>query len=567
MSLYLTLVHLLVGLTFAPSLIYSSSSPIVQSKTGIIRGTTIVKPGSILVNQFLGVPYAQPPIGSRRFGRPQPLASDPLRAIDATKPAATCVQFPHIAEAINPLLNFDANHKVSEDCLYLNIYAPYVNESESTSSAFPVMVWLAGEGFDFADANQFDGSYLSAFGQVIVITVQYRVGVFGFLKDDIISQGNMGIWDQVEALKWIQDNVAVFGGDSKKVTVFGRFSGSMAITHLLTSPLLRNLNEPLFTKAILMSGVAVDEWTMEKAPLERSNSFIHALGCDQLNASKCLYFASSDEILSKSGYGWKPTIDNVLITDGPFAALSRGEIAKGVESVMIGSTASEGSLCLLTWMVTKRNIYNKLISGDITEQQMISLAKKDLKTYTTGNGDAVFQSFIKSRTLKSGIPLAREYVNFCSNLLINSHSERLASILNTLDIETSSYKLHYKPGFSLAPDFIETGSHGDDVLLAFGLPFNSPSEADERDLSVSSSLLSLISSFAWSIDLSTVSSAPNGDLIISRRPSPSKLTLNAPLCNGTSIPNSCSMKKTLSTFINMLDSKPSVKTSIPNYSS
>lgn len=87
-------------------------SPIARSKTGLIRGVTVHKTSSIAVNQFLGIPYAQPPTGSRRFGRPQPLTIDPIRIIDATKPAATCIQFPHISEAINPLLNFDSDHKV-----------------------------------------------------------------------------------------------------------------------------------------------------------------------------------------------------------------------------------------------------------------------------------------------------------------------------------------------------------------------------------------------------------------------------------------------------------------------
>ena len=231
------------------------------------------------------------------------------------------------------------------------------------------MVWFAGEGFDFADARQFDGTYLASLGQVIVVIVQYRVGVFGFLHDESLASGNMGLWDQIEALKWVKRNIHAFGGNSKSITVFGRFSGSMSISYLLASPFLRfGQDLPLFNRAILMSGIAVGEWALETKQYKKASKLIHSLGCDRHNASKCLLKSNSDLILSKAGYGWRPSLDFLLIEDEPLKVLAKGRLAKGVNQIMIGSTESDGSLCLLQWFAAKSSFYYKMITNKIRAQ-------------------------------------------------------------------------------------------------------------------------------------------------------------------------------------------------------
>ncbi|CAG2109999.1 unnamed protein product, partial [Medioppia subpectinata] len=138
---------------------FSTEAPTLATTSGQLRGLHVVKSKRVESYQYLGVPYASPPVGKLRFQRPQPLnETNELRM--ATEFAPTCVQMRHLPQLINPLLNVDEEHKTSEDCLYLNIYVPK-QLSNTKQSSLPVMVWLPGEGYDFADARQFDGSFLA----------------------------------------------------------------------------------------------------------------------------------------------------------------------------------------------------------------------------------------------------------------------------------------------------------------------------------------------------------------------------------------------------------------------
>jgi len=362
------------------------------------------------------------------------------------------------------------------------------------------MVWFAGEGFDFADARQFDGSYLASLGQVIVVSVQYRVGVFGFLHGGSLAYGNMGLWDQIEALKWVKRNIAAFGGNSESITVFGRFSGSMSLSYLLASPILRlGQDLPLFNRAILMSGVAVGEWALETKHYEKSSKFIQSLGCNEYNSSICLLEASPELLLSKAGYGWRPSLDFVLIEDEPLKVMAKGGFAKDVNQVMIGSTESDGSLCLLHWFAAKSDYYYKMISNKITNREIFQMIQSDIRTYQTGEQVNNFRKIPKAIfSPNKKISLRQRYIDFCSSLLVHSNNQKLFNILSeNIKIDTFSYRLKYKPSFSIAPRFIKTGAHGDDVLLAFGLiNLNAPNYTT-TDHSVSRYFIKLLSSFAW----------------------------------------------------------------------
>jgi para-nitrobenzyl esterase len=191
---------------------------------------------------FLGIRYAQPPMGKLRFQPPQ--------RIDAWEGIYDATRYGPIAPQGNPD-NPPLQLPESEDCLVLNIYTPAADKA-----ARPVMVFIHGGGFviDSGSRPRTYGGYLAECGQVVVVTIEYRMGAFGFLYVDGISP-NLGLQDQICALQWVQRNIADFGGDPGNVTVFGESAGAMSIARLLVMPAAQGL----FHKAILESGAFIVE--------------------------------------------------------------------------------------------------------------------------------------------------------------------------------------------------------------------------------------------------------------------------------------------------------------------
>jgi para-nitrobenzyl esterase len=195
------------------------------------------------VRAFLGVPFAAPPVGALRWKPPQPAAPWPT-ARAATSTGAQCMQ-PTRSKTSVYYEYAGGDQPTSEDCLYLNVWAP----SEKADGKLPVMVWIYGGGFQQGSAANpvFDGARLAERG-VIVVSINYRVGIFGFMAHpDLTAEspehasGNYGLLDQVAGLQWVKRNAAAFGGDPDNVTIFGQSAGAAAVTYLFASPLARGL--------------------------------------------------------------------------------------------------------------------------------------------------------------------------------------------------------------------------------------------------------------------------------------------------------------------------------------
>ncbi|CAG2103294.1 unnamed protein product [Medioppia subpectinata] len=209
----------------------------VHTTSGTVKGLT-VRALNTNINQFLNIPYAEPPVGKLRFAKPSSFKGHVNGTIDGTKPGHSCYQTPN-----NP------NLKQSEDCLVLNIWAPKAAQNNSEPKA--VMLWLYGGGLNGGTIfGHYNGSYLSAH-DVVIVTVNYRLGKYGFLYGGVESApGNVGLYDQVEALKWVRENIGAFGGDKFKITVFGESAGSRSISALIVSPVATGL----FQRVIMESG-------------------------------------------------------------------------------------------------------------------------------------------------------------------------------------------------------------------------------------------------------------------------------------------------------------------------
>ncbi|KPJ19593.1 Neuroligin-4, Y-linked [Papilio machaon] len=255
-------------------------------RQGALRGL-IVKPGRQYdlqqVEMFLGIPYAAAPVGSLRFM--PPVSAPPWSGVKmATRFAPVCPQsLPVIKKGDPPSLgrqNYMNKLKKflkeeSEDCLYLNIYVPY---REQKSKKFPVLVFIHGDSFEWSSGNPYDGRILAAYGNIMVITVNFRLGILGFVKPSLTEHeyGNNGLLDQLAALKWIKDNIEDLSGDPDSVTLMGHGTGAACVNFLMLSP----ISNALFHRAILMSGSALSDWAMTRDPAQYTLQVAQGLGCN-----------------------------------------------------------------------------------------------------------------------------------------------------------------------------------------------------------------------------------------------------------------------------------------------
>ncbi len=290
------------------------------------------------VNVWRGIPFAAPPVGELRFRAPQPPEPwDTVREAVEFGPAA------HQPPSSSSIRFGGTQPVFSEDCLYLNVWAP-----ASGQELLPVMVWIHGGTFLTGAGSQpmFNGASMAEAGNVIVVTVNYRLGPFGFLHLSPFGpfESNLGLLDQIAALQWVQDNIAAFGGDPKRVTVFGESAGSMSIAALLAMPAAKGL----FAGAIMQSGAAQTLKPQQGAQI--AEAFLAELGGDVnllqavpaqdilTAAAKMAYRLSGDSL----SLLFQPLIDPQTLPVEPAEAVAGG--AAGGIPLMIGTNLHEGHL-------------------------------------------------------------------------------------------------------------------------------------------------------------------------------------------------------------------------------
>jgi para-nitrobenzyl esterase len=321
----------------------SGTAPIVTTGDGAVRGTT-----AGAVDEFLGIPYAAPPTGNLRWRPPQPPAEwGGVR--DATQFAPSCPQPPSPFAPPGPF---------SEDCLYLNVYAPSRDADHrllgGDEGGRPVLVWIHGGGLTEDAARSYDGSKLAADGTVVV-TINYRLGALGFLAHPALASrpggpaGNYGLMDQQAALRWVRDNIARFGGDPRNVTIAGESAGGLSVLAHLVSPGSRGL----FATAIIQSG----SFALNQRPLADAEAageaFAAQAGCPDQTAA-CLRQLPVSDLVSPNFVEIPGVVDGKVLTEPIGTALAAGQFARvpvlnGTNHdeerifVTIGLTVSQGT--------------------------------------------------------------------------------------------------------------------------------------------------------------------------------------------------------------------------------
>ncbi|MEN6439502.1 MAG: carboxylesterase/lipase family protein [Syntrophobacter sp.] len=315
---------------------------VINLDSGPISGTA---DGDVRI--FLGIPYAAPPVGTLRWRPPREVA--PWTEVRVcTAYGRSCPQ---------PKQRDDG--AFSEDCLYLNVWTP----AQKTDSRLPVMVWIHGGAFNFGSGSlpEYNGRHLAQKG-VVVVTLNYRLGPFGFLVHPLLSQesdhgtsGNYGLLDQIAALKWVRKNIAEFGGDPGRVTIFGQSAGSRSVSLQMISP----LSAGLFHRAIAESGGPIigseylnPVFNGDMANVSNMGRQLAArLGCDRAedvlaamrakSAREILAAADCSTSVFDEGLFFAPVFDGWALPKNPLAAYSGGK--QHDVPIIVGSTRNEGT--------------------------------------------------------------------------------------------------------------------------------------------------------------------------------------------------------------------------------
>ncbi|XP_068601316.1 acetylcholinesterase-like [Brachionichthys hirsutus] len=343
-----------------------TASPVTQDDLlintvhGEVQGKLLsVLGGDVLA--FLGIPYGKPPVGKLRFRAPEPVEGwQGVKA--ATKFPNSCHQ---LTESDYPGFKgieiWIANTPQSEDCLYLNVWTPRFNKTQSQNPKLaPVLVWIYGGGFSdgTSSLDYYDGRYLSRSEGAVVVSMNYRTGVWGFLslRDNENIRGNAGLLDQRLALQWVANNIAAFGGDPSMVTVFGESAGAACVGYHLLSP----GSQSLFQRAVMQSGSPNAEWAAisQSVAWERAERLATTLGCrtsELADVEACLQEAEPQTMTLKqyevfanltiTPFPFVPVVDGVFLTDKVEVLLNAGKLPK--KDLLIGFNQNEGSYLLV----------------------------------------------------------------------------------------------------------------------------------------------------------------------------------------------------------------------------
>lgn len=464
---------------------YATSGVVVSTAEGFLRGLSQTILGKD-IQVFLGIPYAKPPVEELRFQKPQPLS--PWHGVyNATGAKNSCMQprYPNI---------FDIPTNLSEDCLYLNVWTPLASERLK----LPVLVWLHGGMFTAGSAYEarYNGSALAALNDVVVVSCNYRLSVFGFLDaNHTEAPGNLGLWDQLFVLQWVRRNIHAFGGDPYAVTLFGESSGArMTHAHVL-SPHSRDL----FHRVFLMSAAMIPDTCVDTVSrsIAKANVLLKAVGCGSFDlatntsqALECLRRREAEEICTATQLGFRPTLETEFLPFLPSVAIENEYF--GTVDAMVSVTANEGAFAFL--MLRDDEVIKDDLSS-VGEELMKVSVDSLVQNVFKDNFLVVAAGYMKTipadnkTALRQGVAgLMGDYLFYCpTRLFAEKYSAKGRKVYAAV--------LAHRSRKSQLPEWFGA-THLQEVQFVFGIPFLDPANYTDEDREYSEYVMKSLASFA-----------------------------------------------------------------------
>ncbi|XP_073242488.1 acetylcholinesterase-like [Porites lutea] len=484
-----SLTAVLFLITFLVSRSYSITAPTVTTTYGPVSGTVTQLPTNKTVKSYLGIPFAQ----AKRFEDPVP-PNKWTSTLHANATRSVCPQ--HVLQGTEyqrPLFN-------EEHCLMLSVYIP---ENATSGSRLAVMLWIHGGAFLSGDTLSFNGAVLATEGNVIVIVAAYRLAALGFLSSRSSGlRGNYGMMDQVEAMKWVNKNIASFGGDPDKVTIFGESAGGASVGLLMLSPLARGL----FQNAIMQSGTAAVLWAVQERNEADSvaRHFAKLLGCDESSLKQCAKKKTFQEITDAQSQIYPkehvltfcPVVDGYFLPDSPLKLLKAGNFS--ARNVMVGVTREDGSIFLapIPGFVKALNVLNG-ISREVFKEQIKN--RVWTRPQTKKSEDLLIYEYTDWSNASDPIVLRKQFIHLLTDSYFKAPAVESADLLVKKQLPTYFYQLEIAPKINFGvpiPDWYGI-FHGADIFYTFGFPLLSQKNlTTETEIIFSKKFMTLWSNFA-----------------------------------------------------------------------
>ncbi|KAL8572556.1 hypothetical protein ACOMHN_040460 [Nucella lapillus] len=436
------------------------SVPVIHAPWGALRGISVQGDGGRKMNAYMGIPYAVPPVGERRFKKPEAHPGlEKGEVFEADKVMPACPQRPFL---------ISQTKETSEDCLMLDVYVP-VEEGPTSPRPYAVMVFIHGGAFLMGNAYSYRPFKLVADGKVIVVVIQYRLGVLGFLTscNDAVPE-NLGLWDQNIALRWVKHNIGTFGGDPERITIFGKSAGSYSVGFHLIMPQFKGF----FKRAIMQSGSPQDIVNFINA-LDRKTVFkglADLFDCQGDNSQQLVECLQQQPVLNKS-------LEYEMTS--PFFSYFFSVVDVGDVDVIVGFNKDEGDLILISHVNAKLSS-EALYSADFFRGIL------DLCFFLPGLSPkpALKQTKFFYRGAESGSNVSQTLdpvVNMYGDCLMNVPVTEWARYLAAAPHSASRYFYVLDHDFAFNKQSLEPGAHhADELLLLFDLERDLPEDTANR---------------------------------------------------------------------------------------
>jgi carboxylesterase type B len=410
----------------------------------------------------------------------------------------------------------------SEDCLHLNIYVPGNTTSKNNSLA--VMLYIYGGSFAIGGADIYSGDILSAFNDVIVVTINYRLNVFGFLSNGTKSSGNYGLWDMRMAIQWVHAYINEFGGDPSRVTLFGNSAGGAAAMYQAIYP----QNKGLFQRIVAQSGTILSFWAFQKNPTDVFASYIKDTNCDLSDYDQiieCLRSKSVNQLLTES-WSFLPSIDRDFLHKDPSSILSDDSLeGKSAQKffaeidVIIGVAGSDGAMNVPIWEEELKEKQIDIKTG-VPRSYFENVKVPEIITTVFGKTspmlpESVIHQYTDWTRPDDALTTRRNMVDLASDSefflpAINSIQRHSDIVMKGRKSTSFFYVFDQKPSFVPYPDWLEGATHTMEVAYVFGLHESlerklvddlggvDPFKVTQDDIKLSAQMMTLWSNFAKS---------------------------------------------------------------------